>query len=230
MLGGMMGGAGGSSGAFNPQSWTGATSEIGSWFSQNPTNVSRDLSQSGSGHEINTGTETVTEGLDIDVSGVMKYVNNLLKDPTIGLSSIIGQDRMAGLYGSSSAAFSTNDLLDKIAGTIAQLTAKKTTSKTTDLTKTYGQVGGVKESVETEKPGFISELFGGVRQLFSDSRLKEDIKRIGTTPGGYPWYSYTFLGLIPEQGVLAQDLLTLLPDAVSLHPNGFYMVDYSKVH
>lgn len=210
--------SGSGGGFFSPSDWTKAVGDIGSWFSQNETNVSRDLSQSGYGHE------TSTEGLAIDVPGVMKYINDLLKDPSIGLANIVGQDRAAGLYGSSSAAYSTNDLLDKIAGTVAQLTAKKT------KTNVFGQVSGAKESTESEKPGFISELFGGIRNIFSDARLKTNIVRIGTTPGGIPIYDYKFGGIIPERGVLAQDLLTLLPEAVSVHSSGYYMVDYSKVH
>jgi hypothetical protein len=59
----------------------------------------------------------------------------------------------------------------------------------------------------------------------SDRRLKSNIVRIGTTPGGHGWYEYDIFGR-REQGVMAQEV----PAAwTALHPSGFLMVDYSKV-
>lgn len=71
---------------------------------------------------------------------------------------------------------------------------------------------------------------GGFGALFSDKRLKTDVKRIGETDAGVPIYSYRYVWGGPVQiGVMAQDLETVAPHAVSTHPSGFKMVDYAEV-
>ena len=64
----------------------------------------------------------------------------------------------------------------------------------------------------------------------SDSRLKENVTRIGTTRYGLPFYTFSYLGR-PEvyAGVMAQDVLKVMPDAVSLSDSGYYAVDYGKL-
>ncbi|MDZ7906519.1 MAG: tail fiber domain-containing protein [Cypionkella sp.] len=62
--------------------------------------------------------------------------------------------------------------------------------------------------------------------LFSDRRLKRNIKRIGRTDGGTPLYSYTYVWGGPVQiGVMADEV----PDAAFMHPSGYQMVDYGAV-
>lgn len=76
-------------------------------------------------------------------------------------------------------------------------------------------------------------LFGLLAAPFSlsDERAKEDIKRIGTTTAGIPIYTYRYKGSpTTHMGVMAQDLLAVNPDAVAVHDNGLYVVDYSKVN
>lgn len=67
---------------------------------------------------------------------------------------------------------------------------------------------------------------GGIKAFFSDRRLKQDIKRIGTTDGGTPIYTYRYVWGGPiMMGVMAQDV----PEAATMHESGFLMVDYSEV-
>jgi hypothetical protein len=64
----------------------------------------------------------------------------------------------------------------------------------------------------------------------SDLRLKEEIHRIGTTRHGLPYYKFKYVvrpGLYT--GVMAQDVLSVVPDAVSVGDDGFYRVDYRKL-
>lgn len=67
---------------------------------------------------------------------------------------------------------------------------------------------------------------GGFGALFSDRRLKKNVKRIGTTLKGVPMYSYEYLWGERGIGVMADEAPA---EAVSMHPSGFAMVDYSKV-
>jgi len=64
----------------------------------------------------------------------------------------------------------------------------------------------------------------------SDARLKDNVSRIGTTAHGLPFYTFSYIGK-PEvyAGVMAQDVLAVMPDAVLLDSSGFYRVDYGKL-
>lgn len=68
------------------------------------------------------------------------------------------------------------------------------------------------------------------KSLFSDARLKDNIKLTNVLPNGISVYSWTWKDKSinqPTFGVLAQDLLEVLPEAVKLDASGFYKVDYS---
>jgi Chaperone of endosialidase len=64
----------------------------------------------------------------------------------------------------------------------------------------------------------------------SDLRLKENVRRIGTTRHGLPFYAFSYVGKPGRYaGVMAQDVLSVMPDAVSLRSDGFYQVDYRQL-
>ena len=63
----------------------------------------------------------------------------------------------------------------------------------------------------------------------SDIELKENIKEVGTSPRGFTLYEFNYIHE-PNQryrGVMAQDLLKQLPQAVSEGDNGYLQVDYN---
>jgi hypothetical protein len=64
--------------------------------------------------------------------------------------------------------------------------------------------------------------------MFSDRRLKSNIKRIGTTAHGLPLYEYTIFGE-RQRGVMADEVKKVMPEAVHRHPSGFDMVDYARL-
>jgi hypothetical protein len=64
----------------------------------------------------------------------------------------------------------------------------------------------------------------------SDVRLKENVNRIGTTAQGLPFYSFSYIGQSSVYaGVMAQDVLAVMPEAVHLSDSGYYTVDYRKL-
>lgn len=72
---------------------------------------------------------------------------------------------------------------------------------------------------------------GGFGALFSDRRLKTDIRRVGQTDGGVPIYVYRYGNMGPFlMGVMADEIEAINPEAVIEHVSGFKMVDYSEVH
>ena len=64
----------------------------------------------------------------------------------------------------------------------------------------------------------------------SDRRLKDRVYRIGTTTHGLPFYSFSYIGKSEVYaGVMAQDVLDVMPEAVITLPSGFHSVDYGKL-
>ena len=75
--------------------------------------------------------------------------------------------------------------------------------------------------------GMIGSAAG---KAMSDRRLKRDIKRIGTHPRGFGVYAFRYLWDDAEQiGVMADEVLSVLPEAVLEHPSGYLMVDYGRL-
>jgi hypothetical protein len=62
----------------------------------------------------------------------------------------------------------------------------------------------------------------------SDRRLKSNIKRIGTHKLGIGIYEYDIMGK-HDIGVMAQELMQVMPDAVHQHSSGYLMVDYGRI-
>lgn len=66
---------------------------------------------------------------------------------------------------------------------------------------------------------------GSAAFMFSDRRLKSNIKRVGTHAIGVGIYDYTMMG-IAQRGVIAQEVEAVRPDLVKRHANGYLMVNY----
>ena len=71
-------------------------------------------------------------------------------------------------------------------------------------------------------------LGGAALSFFSDRRLKTNIRKIGTTPGGNNWYSYEYIWGEASEGVMA-DEVDHIPGAVIRHESGYDMVDYGRI-
>lgn len=66
---------------------------------------------------------------------------------------------------------------------------------------------------------------GSAAFMFSDRRLKSNIKRVGTHPIGVGIYTFTMMGF-EQCGVIAQEVQKVRPDLVRRHANGYLQVDY----
>lgn len=63
----------------------------------------------------------------------------------------------------------------------------------------------------------------------SDARLKENIKQIGTAKNGLPLYLFNFKGdARPQIGLMAQDVIDIRPDAVTIMLDGYMAVHYGR--
>ena len=76
----------------------------------------------------------------------------------------------------------------------------------------------------------------GDHTKMSDRRSKANIVRIGNHPLGIGLYLFDYRAEFRDEwghgrqlGVMADEVETVVPDAVSVHANGLKVVDYSKL-
>jgi hypothetical protein len=75
-----------------------------------------------------------------------------------------------------------------------------------------------------------SEGNGNYGGTWSDVRLKADIQHLGIADNGLPLYSFRYVWSAQRHvGHMAQEVAQKFPEAVTQHPSGYLMVDYSKV-
>jgi hypothetical protein len=95
------------------------------------------------------------------------------------------------------------------------------------MTGTSTQSGGLMDTI-----GKVAQIGATVAPMFSDERLKVDVRPAGQDGRGRDWYDYRYAWDAPDvtrRGVMAQQILATDPQAVSTHESGFLMVDYSKL-
>jgi hypothetical protein len=90
----------------------------------------------------------------------------------------------------------------------------------------------------SQSPSTGSQILGAIGSIFSksDANLKTNIKKVGELDPGIGWYTWDWndkakeigVDVEPTEGVLAQEVLEVKPDAVIVE-DGYYAVDYSKV-
>lgn len=85
-----------------------------------------------------------------------------------------------------------------------------------------------------QQQGMLSGLMGlgQAAMMFSDIRLKTDIRATDQVLAGLPLYRYRYLWDEPgaeRLGVMAHEAQAVRPDAVVQHPSGFLMVDYARL-
>lgn len=68
-------------------------------------------------------------------------------------------------------------------------------------------------------------MMNAAPMAFSDRRLKSYIVRVGTHKTGIGVYEYNIFGN-RQRGVMADEVESIMPEAVILHPSGFKMVNY----
>lgn len=94
---------------------------------------------------------------------------------------------------------------------------------------------GIAQSGLNAQMAGLGQLFGtaaGLGGLYmmrpSDRRLKSNIERVGTHPRGFGIYEYDIDGR-RETGVMAQEVMEVLPEAVKTMPNGYLAVNYGAL-
>lgn len=99
----------------------------------------------------------------------------------------------------------------------SQLPTNLSSGAPVNQSNTVGQVG--------QAAGGIGSLISAYNQT-SDRRLKSNIVRVGTHRLGIGLYEYDLFGK-RTSGVMADEVLNVMPDAVSIDSSGHYMVNYA---
>jgi hypothetical protein len=75
---------------------------------------------------------------------------------------------------------------------------------------------------------------GNMAMMSSDRNLKENIVRVASHPLGIGLYLFDYTPAFRDQwghgrqfGVMADEVETVMPEAVSMHPGGYKMVNYA---
>ena len=89
---------------------------------------------------------------------------------------------------------------------------------------------GIQQSGANAATSGLFSLAGAAAPvIFSDRRLKSNIERIGTHKLGISLYEYDIFGG-RQQGVMADEAEKVMPQAVSMHPSGYKMVNYGLLN
>jgi hypothetical protein len=84
-------------------------------------------------------------------------------------------------------------------------------------------IGGIIGAGVSTAPYWLPALMG-----LSDRRLKSNIRLLHVRPDGLGWYEYDLFGS-RCQGVMAQEVQHVYPDAVVMLPGGYLAVDYRRL-
>lgn len=100
----------------------------------------------------------------------------------------------------------------------------------------YNQRIGMYNQQQAARSNMLGSIFGaagslGAAAIMSDRRFKENIRRIGTLANGIATYAFNYLGDKAQQfGVMAQEVLQVIPEAVVQGSDGYLRVNYGKVY
>lgn len=149
-----------------------------------------------------------------------------------GLSGIGAIPGAAGAYAApgATALQGANTAYGVPWGNLAQLLRPAAT-----MGSLGGQTSGTGTSTTTPANNTMSNILGGVSSgigllsLFSDERLKTDVKKVGMLNDGQNVYRFKFKGdPAMHIGLLAQEVEKHEPKAVREHESGYKMVDHEK--
>ena len=127
------------------------------------------------------------------------------------------------------------DRITRYLGVLGGLGSLGGTQTVDELTKGFGTQTMQKQTALGQAAN-IGATLGSAALMRSDIRLKTEIKRVGKLPNGIPVYHWEWTKeakkIVKDQpsfGVLAQEVLDFMPDAVTIGTDGYYEVDYGKV-
>lgn len=147
------------------------------------------------------------------------------------------QGNATGAFGIANAALNTG----MQAGSGVMQGYQTAMSGYNNIMDNYTKMGATDLQVQAASSPFsgIGQLIGQIGsagpatvfgKMFSDRRLKTDVKIVGKLPSGLHVYEFNYVwGGQRQRGVMAQEVMQSQPEAVLVGPGGYLMVDYGKV-
>lgn len=143
-----------------------------------------------------------------------------------------------GLSGASTAAYGGASNAGTQASSVAQSAGNNYQAGLAGAGQTYGNMANTQASVFSAGLQAQGEMMGsivgaGATMYPSDMRLKENVSEIGKDAyTGLNLYHFSYIN-DPDstmyEGVMAQEVLNFMPEAVALTEDGFYAVDYNML-
>lgn len=142
-----------------------------------------------------------------------------------------------GLSGASTAAYGGATNAGSQASNVAQSAGQNYQAGLAGAGSTYGNLASTQASVFTAGLQAQGEMVGGVvgaaGAYYSDMRLKENVSEIGKDAyTGLNLYHFSYIN-DPDstiyEGVMAQEVLNFMPEAVALTEDGFFAVNYNML-
>jgi hypothetical protein len=143
-----------------------------------------------------------------------------------------------GLAGASAAAYSGAVGAGSQASNVAQSAGNNYQAGLAGAGQTYGNLASTQASVYSAGLNATGEMMGaalgaGATAYASDMRLKENVSEVGKDAyTGLNLYHFSYIN-DPDstmyEGVMAQEVLNFMPEAVVLTEDGFYAVDYNML-
>jgi len=100
--------------------------------------------------------------------------------------------------------------------------------------RTFGSVRSLTHSASSGSNE--NSMTGFAFMAASDRRLKDDIVEIGVHPAGFGLYLFNYKPAYRDQwghgtqfGVMADEVEPITPEAVSVHPDGYKVVNYAML-
>lgn len=140
------------------------------------------------------------------------------------ISSLLGQQQVGGVgFGQFQPQVSGLDLLGAEQAGLNRAFQAEQARKDRSAARRQALIGGL---------GQLGSAGIGALAL-SDLRLKKNIEKVGQSSSGIPIYHFDYinktLGQFRYEGVMAQDVKDIDPDAVIEFDNGTLAVDYDKI-
>ena len=143
-----------------------------------------------------------------------------------------------GLAGASTAAYGGAVGAGSQASNVAQSAGQNYQAGLSGAGQTYGNMANTQANVFSTGLNATGEMMGalvgaGATIYSSDMRIKENVSEIGKDAyTGLNLYHFSYIN-DPDstmyEGVMAQEVLNFMPEAVALTEDGFYVVDYNML-
>jgi hypothetical protein len=137
---------------------------------------------------------------------------------------------------STGGAQEFQDRISRFVGLLGGLGSLGGSQTVDETTRGFGTQSMQKQSALGQAANIGATLGSAALMSKSDIRLKTEIKKVGKLPNGIPVYRWEWTKeakkIVDDQpafGVLAQEVLDFMPDAVVMGTDGYYEVDYGKV-